>query len=123
MFLGDHGFACVLHKAAIIIFEGLWLLRCSPTEATYLVYLGDNTRTLMTTALFIFLCSSKEMSTLKRTVMLYSLYNINSCAVCVSPAQHISHLLLVLPLALPPHSLALVPDLASALGLQQLGVV
>lgn len=42
---------------------------------------------------------------------------------CAPSAQHIRHLLLVLLLAMPPHSLALVPDLASALGLQQLALV
>lgn len=58
-----------------------------------------------------------------RSVMLHSLLNVNPCPLCASSAQHISHLLLVLQLALPPHSLALVLDLASALGLQQLAVV
>lgn len=42
---------------------------------------------------------------------------------CAPSAQRISHLFLVLLLAMPPQSLALVPDLASALGLQQLAVV
>lgn len=55
--------------------------------------------------------------------MFHSLLDVNSWALCVSSAQRISHLLLVLQLALLPHSLALVLNLASALGLQQRAVV
>lgn len=48
----------------------------------------------------------------------------NPCARFTSPARHCGRLpLLVLQHALPPHSSALVLDLASALGLQQLAVV
>lgn len=51
------------------------------------------------------------------------MYVILYSQLCASSAQHINHLLLILPVPLPPHSLALVLDLASALGLQQLAVV
>lgn len=42
---------------------------------------------------------------------------------CASSIKHISHLRLVLLLALAPHSLALVPNSAGALGKQHLAVV
>lgn len=51
-----------------------------------------------------------------RERMCCSLANINNRTLCASSVPHISRLLLVRLPAMPPHSSALVPDLASALG-------
>lgn len=103
-----HGLACLPHKSALIICKGQYKSCIAATIQTEMIK-----RLHLLQCMFP--CTKEDYPVTQ--------YFQNKLT-CASSAQYISRLLLVLPPALPPpHSVALVPDLARALGLQQLAVV
>lgn len=110
-----HGLACLPHKSAIIICKGQYKSCIAATIQTEMIKRCCVNSYISHLLQCMFPCTKEDYPVTQ--------YFQNKLT-CASSAQYISRLLLVLPPALPPpHSLALVPDLARALGLQQLAVV